>query len=231
MNDEEKKPEPSAEERLTRLGRVGSAQIRSGSHAPSRFIRIMRTVLPLVALAIIAVVFAWTSKNDDFTAPARQQEEQEQTIGKNELVNPRFESVDQKQQPFTITAERAVQGTDDEGMLILEKPIGDILLNDGAWLAIKANQGAYKEETQKLLLNGNVRLFHDTGYSMETEKLYVDLKNSTAMSDVDVYIQGPAGTLNAKGLQGDNQSGNLVFTGPALMVLYDAGNMNLERLR
>ena len=146
-------------------------------------------------------------------------------------MNPRFESLDRKQQPVTITAERAVQGEEDEDLLILEKPVADIGLEGGAWLAITAQVGTYKEEGQRLMLNGNVTLFHDLGYQMETQELSIDLANNSAVSKTDVYIQGPAGTIRAKGFEGSSIDDALVFAGPAQMIINDPGSANLERLQ
>ncbi len=220
-----------AQDRLGRLGGVVSSQPRKDTKRYSQFIRAMRLTLPIIALIIAAVVFVWTSKDSEPIISAPPPEQEHPAIGKNELVNPRFESMDRKNQPVTITAERAVQGEEDEDLLILEKPVADIGLESGAWLALTAQVGTYKEEGQMLMLNGNVTIFHDLGYQLETQELRIDLANSSAVSETDVYIQGPIGTIKAKGLNGDNMNGKLVFAGPAQMVIHDPGSTNLERLQ
>ncbi len=168
---------------------------------------------------------------ENIDLPAAITEQPSPQISKNELTNPRFESKDSRGQPFTITAQKAVQGQDNDGVLELEKPVADILLKSGAWLAISAEHGAYTEEVQSLKLQGDVRLFHDTGYELKTAQLDLDMLEAKAISNQDVYIQGPAGTLTAKGLKGDQTIGKLSFTGPAKLTLYDAGNMSLGRLK
>ncbi|GJL85590.1 MAG: hypothetical protein DHS20C02_13650 [Micavibrio sp.] len=188
----------------------------------SKFVRWMRLILPLTALIIVAVLFTWTRMEEEIAIPVQQQATTEKDIGKNELVNPRFESTDENKQPYTITAQRALQGEEDEKLVILERPVADMLLNSGNWIAVEADKGAYHQETQKLLLEGHVKLFHDEGYQMETAKLHVDVEQSLAWSDDDVYGQGPAGTLEAKGLKANNENGRLVFTGPAKLILNSA---------
>lgn len=205
-----------AAERLERLSRPQTAQAYNPRY--SRFIRWMRLVLPLVALAIATVVFAWSNMNDDNIIPV-QNAEAPRSIGKNELLNPRFESKDDKKQPYTITASRALQGETNEDLVILEEPLADIMLNNGSWVAIKAEQGAFRQDNQRLLLRGSVELFHDKGYQIQTAQLHVDMDKNTAWSETEVYGQGPAGTLEAKGLQADSTEGYLKFTGPAKLVL------------
>ena len=188
----------------------------------SSFIRSMRIALPLSALAIVAVLFSWNMMKPDQVIPVKD-EKTAAAIGKNELLDPRFDSVDDKNQPYTITAARALQGEKD-GMMLLDKPMADIVLNNGNWLAIQSDQGAYRQESQRLILKSNVELFHDEGYTMKTQELDVDLEAGTARSDVVVNAHGPLGTLNANGLQADSKTETLIFTGPAKLVLYDTGD-------
>lgn len=206
--------------RLRSLSR-GPVRARSLNTRYSAFIRSMRIVLPLFALGIIAALFSWNTLQPDQIAPIAA-EKAAPTIGKNELLNPRFDSVDDKNQPYTITAERALQGEND-GLMVLDNPMADVALNSGNWMAIKSEQGAFRQESQRLLLKSNVELFHDDGYTMKTQELDVDLEAGTARSDVKVDAHGPMGTIEASGLQADSKAETLIFTGPATLVLYDAG--------
>jgi lipopolysaccharide export system protein LptC len=184
----------------------------------SRLIRWMRLALPLAALAIAAIVFTWSGPHQTLLT-SNLQPELKKTIGKNELVNPRFENTDAENRPYTLTAKRAVQDEQDGNIVILENPVGDMMLDNGHWVAIESSEGIFQQTERKLLLRGNVRLFHDGGYQLDTPELHIDVQNSTAMSDKDVYGQGPEGTLEARGLEGNNATGNLIFKGPAKLVL------------
>lgn len=210
-------------ERLERLSAARDPKPATYNPKYSAFIRKMRLILPIIAVSLIAVVFAWSNMGDDNLITA-QSPEAPKTFGKNELLNPKFESVDDKKQPYTITAQRAVQGTNNEDMVILEQPLADMLLNSGNWVAIKAKEGAFSQKKNQLLLRGNVELFHDKGYQMTMAELHVDMDKNTARTDTDVNGQGPLGTLEAKGLNADNTKGYLSFTGPARLVLYQGEN-------
>ena len=54
---------------------------------------------------------------------------------------------------------------------------------------------------------------------MQTEKLLVNIKKRQAWSESDVYGQGPAGSLVAKGMQAYSDGGHLIFHGPVKLVL------------
>ena len=211
------------EERIARLS-AASGIVSPISYNPkySTYIRWLRRILPVIALVIVAVVFAWGNMNDPNIIPA-QDAHAPKTFGKNELLNPRFESLDKKNQPYTITAKRASQGESDDNLVMLEKPLADMMLNSGNWVAIKSKEGAFRQDTQRLFLRGDVELFHDRGYQMSMAELHIDLQANTAWSGTDVYGQGPAGTLTAKGLQANNVTGHLKFTGPAKLILTRTG--------
>ncbi|MEM7617858.1 MAG: LPS export ABC transporter periplasmic protein LptC [Pseudomonadota bacterium] len=185
----------------------------------SVFVRRMRLILPLIAVILIGVVFTWSNMGDE-TIISAEDPAAPKTIGKNELLNPKFESVDDKNQPYTIVAKRALQGNNNDDIVILEEPLADMLLNSGNWVAIKAKQGAFSQEKQSLLLRGDVELFHDKGYQMSMPELHVNMDKNTARTDKDVKGHGPLGTLEAKGLSADSAKGHLSFTGPAKLVLY-----------
>ena len=211
------------QDRLSGLSRDPS-QARKTDQGYSKFIKSMRLLLPIIALCILAVVLSWNMFKDDNLAPAIKDE---QTVaaraGKNELVNPRFESVDEKNQPYVITANRALQDMGDE-LMILEEPLADMLLESGNWMAIKSRQGAYTQEARKLLLKDNVEIFHDDGYTVKTSELNVDMAAGLTNTQTPIRGHGPMGTLDANGMEASTNAQILKFIGPAKIVIYDTGN-------
>ncbi len=215
-------PDPELRASSQRLNRLSAhAQKERGfNFRYSLFIRRMRVVLPLAALCIIAILFSWNMLKQDAIIPQKPETKDGQDVTKNELLDPRFDSVDQKNQPYSITAEKAVQAENDNQMILLEKPLADLTLNNGNWIAVEAQQGAYNQETQRLLLKGDVNLYHDTGYNLKMAELDVDVDQEKAWTETIVQGQGPMGLLDAKGMQADSKAGTLVFKGPAKLVLY-----------
>lgn len=214
-----------ARKRLAKLSRHQNRMAGANS-SYSSFVRRLRLILPLVAIAIIAALMTWPAQERQIAVLQQEQKQSLQNIRKNELSNPRFQSVDDKNQPYNITADKAIQASDDENILTLTMPVADMLLNSGSWIAIKSVDGTYWQEDEKLLLKNKVRLFHDDGYEMGMEELNIDLKTRTAISQTPVNGHGPAGTIQAAGLSGDNALGILAFTGPAKLVLKDAGSFD-----
>jgi len=214
--DQQSPVKPAARERLG--GFVSGSAPRTYSRTYSRFVRMMRLVLPLAAVAIVLLLFSWP-RLEETMAPIPDENMLPRHIAKNELLAPHFQSRDEKNQPFNINASRAVQSARDPDLILLERPEADMTLRDGTWLAAAADRGAYQQKSEILLLEGSVRLFHDLGYELKTEKLTVSLEDHKAWSDAAVYAQGPAGTLEATGLQANSAGNQLIFTGPARLVL------------
>lgn len=182
----------------------------------TRFVRRMRLVLPIAAFAIIAVLFAWPEM-DAPVLPAGK--DLPARAGQNEVVAPRFESRDDERQPYTVTAESAAQDAENSDLVRLEKPVADMTLNSGKWLAGEADLGIFSQSRRVLILDGHVRLNHDDGYELAADRVEIDLKNRSARSDAPIRGHGPAGTVEAKGFFAETDGAKLVFTGPARLVL------------
>lgn len=215
--------EPFDLSRLDALSTEG--QKRSLNHGYTRFIKALRIILPLVAVAMTVVVLTWEDAGKR-VAPLQKQDvaPQEDNV-QNELLAPVFNSVDEKNQPFTVTADRATQDRMNSNLLNLENPKAELLQLDGSKLNAEAAHGIYEQNTQKLNLAGHVVLSNSDGYTLTTEELRVDLVTQKAFSGKNVFVEGEAGTIESTGLEGDAASGSLIFTGPARVVLKNNGDV------
>tara|TARA_R110002124_G_scaffold287216_1_gene471468 strand:+ start:160009 stop:160881 length:873 start_codon:yes stop_codon:yes gene_type:complete len=210
---------------MRRRGAVRMGQRRNKSY--TKYVRRMRVLLPLLAMAVIVVLFVWSGDNDNLikTPPNKEDVIKQSSIGRNELLAPRFDTYDKDGRPYAITAERAYQTMDSTDIIYLEKPVADSTMGDGAWVALESVAGTYNQVEQTLFLEGNVKLFHDAGYSLLTDKLDIDLDKNKAVSNTAVAGQGPIGQLEASGMVADGLSNVLVFTGPAKITIYDTVKM------
>lgn len=202
---------------------LGARKISAaGAARHSRIVRVLRLVLPLVAVGIVGLLVSWPRVEERMLAPADTAAPAPQAVARNELINPRFESEDSDAQPYVVTAARAVQSTANPDIVMLEKPVGDLQLEKGGKVGAVAESGAYNQQAQTLTLEGHVKLTHDDGYEMTTEKLRVDMGARTVWSDTKVTGHGPAGTLEATGVKAAMADGQVIFTGPARLVLREA---------
>jgi lipopolysaccharide export system protein LptC len=184
----------------------------------SFLVRKLRLILPLVIVAIFVALLAW-SDSDKTVKAVPKEDVSPETMGKNELLNPKFEAEDEKQQPYTITATKAFQEPDNLDLVILDKPVADISLKDGSWIALESQDGKFTQSAGDLSLDGDVKLYHDDGYELRTSHVDINIRDQVVTSTSPVSGQGPAGDITASGLTAKGQDGTLVFTGPAKLVL------------
>lgn len=197
------------------------------SRSYSRFVGAMKVLLPMGALVLIALVVAWPYlENSDgkfrigFSTLVSTEAESPN------MVNPRLVGTDSSDQPFSLTADLALNvrlqkdfwenGTPVE----LEMPKADLTLEDGSWLVLTANSGLLTPAEKTLELFGEVTMFHDLGFELRTSQAVIDLEAGAALSDRPTEGQGPFGTLNAEGMQLTDKGRNILFTGKARMLLY-----------
>lgn len=187
----------------------------------SRFVHMMKWLLPGVALLLIAVIMAWPYlRTEDlrfrisFAAMIADQTEDPS------MVNPRYLGIDKDDQAYSVTADLARKLTGNTLSVELEMPKADITLNDGTWLVLTAENGIYQRQQQTLDLIGAVNLFHDSGYEFRTAKARLDLEKGTAAGDQAVHGQGPFGDLKAEGFIMVEKGKTIVFKGKSKLLIY-----------
>lgn len=192
----------------------------SGRNRYSLFVGLMKVVLPALAVALILLIVIWPQLNFDKSRfRVRVSDISLEQADSLAMLNARFEGLDEKNQPFSLTADEATQTAQQEGLIHLELPKGDITLEDGTWLAMNAREGVYSRDAQLLDLTGAVTLFHDRGFELRTEAAQVDLKAGSAEGFETVEGQGPFGALVAEGFQMLDRGERIIFTGKSRVVL------------
>jgi lipopolysaccharide export system protein LptC len=177
----------------------------------------LRVLLGLAILAVLVAVLLWPifdSPSHDVAPPPP-----DVSTVNNELVNPKFEAVDGSGQPFTLTADLAVQNRDHADLVDLTAPQGVLHLTTGATLTLTAPRGFYRQDQKVLDLAGGVTLISSEGHRATTEAVTLDLTHSTLEGHRPVTVDSPLGTLQAARVSGTGAGMVLTFHGPATMIL------------
>jgi lipopolysaccharide export system protein LptC len=191
--------------------------------AYSRAVAWMKILLPLAAVAVIAVLFVSAQKPGDLTKIFTAEELVALGAGLR-LDNPRFAGVTPEGEPFAIRAEWALPDGAMPSFVDLERPEGEIVMNDGRTLSAKADTGRMHREQKKLVLKGTVVLDTSDGYHIETGELEIDLDAKTAHGPGAVSGSGPGGQIEAgsfraeAGEEGD-RDGKIWFENRVRLVL------------
>lgn len=185
------------------------------------FVRVARLALPVAALVLVGVVVArLTVDPEQQEITALPEVEETKTIpGQIEIVKAKYEGVDAEGRAYTLTADTATRLPDDPNRILLKKPLADIVLGDGKWLAARAESGVYDTASQRLNLSGGIAVFHDAGYEAALQDIDIDIKARNAATARAVSAKGPSGSLVASRLEIKENSNLIVFGGPATLTL------------
>lgn len=202
-------------------------QIVAVSERYSRFVGLMKLMLPLSATALVAIVITWpylSGREDGIPLSFASV-----GLGLDEnvfMTNARYMGSDDKDQPYTLTAEIITEEEGANDAIHLTKPQADIMLNDGSWLALTANSGILLRESEQLFLEGQVNFFSDAGYEFRTSRAEINLASKRVHGEEPIEGQGPFGILNADSFRFENQGNTMFFEGRVRMTFYpDAGDM------
>ncbi len=189
----------------------------------SRFVGLMRYLLPAVALVMVIAVIAWPDlykHGENIVAlPGPSGPDGELTMEK-----PRYIGKDGKGRPFVVTAETATQDAKDKRQVTLSALQADLTMSDGTWVTIGADEGIYHQGRKTLDLIGNVNVFSDQGYEFHGQAAVVDLEANTVTSTDPVQGQGPFGLLNANAMKIFNKDQRIVFSRGVRLTLYPGGS-------
>ena len=192
----------------------------------SRFVNMMKFLLPIIALILISLIFLWPNLNpDDLKFKLSFSALKLNILNQPSLVNPRYYSADSSNQNFSITADlvkrqKKVENGENTEILRLDRPKADIMMKDGTWLVLTAEKGVFTKSEQKLDLEGNVNLFHDSGFEFSTSKAQFNLENGTAKGINNIKGQGPFGQLRGEGFHLLNKGQIFYITGKSSLVIY-----------
>jgi lipopolysaccharide export system protein LptC len=208
MRPETHPPLGLAERRFLRL---------SGGY--SRFVSAMKLLLPAVAVGLVLLVAVWPrlqlSLEHLRAAVPRLDLSEARDL---RMVNAHYAGIDKRHRPFVLTAEVARQ-TQANDLTSLEGPKADITLKSGAWLALTGDTGVYMSPGQLLDLFGNVKLFHDRGYELNTDSAHLDMAVGTAEGNDPVQGQGVFGDIASQGFRLLDHGQIIIFTGKAKLHL------------
>lgn len=197
----EAKPGANARRGLDGLAPRNLDAVAQVATRTSEFVRFMKVGIPLAAVILAGTMVIWPQfqKRDEgfrvtFTTVP-------QTNEALTMEKPRYQGLDQRNRPYLVTAERAIQDPGDNRLISLDHPQGDMTASDGSWITLAANNGIYNQETRLLMLQGDINIYSDRGIEFHALSAELDLGNSTVASDEKVWGHGAFGAIRANGLR------------------------------
>lgn len=192
----------------------------AGSEAKrSRLVGLMKIALPIAAMSLAGLVLAWPqfARKAGFLINFADVDVRDGTLT---MHKARFRGADKSGQPFLVTAENANQEMTGEKLILLDQVAADMTRRDGNWVSLTADTGVYNQSSERLVLNGNVNVFSDSGFEMHGSVAEIEMKAGTIVSNDHVWGQGPLGTLTAGNMKVYDKGARVVFEGRVKTVLH-----------
>ncbi|MDB2414708.1 LPS export ABC transporter periplasmic protein LptC [Rickettsiales bacterium] len=190
----------------------------------SRVVVVIKAVLlfgAIVLLLVLSIFPMVNSVHDQYRLTFSHVEQVEKNGEKQtQMLNPRFQGIDEDGQPYNVTADIAIRDKNDK--LYLHNINADMTLKDGTWLSLLSSQAKFSPEEKVLDVSGAVSLFTARGYELATESVHIDLKNQKVIGNEMVQCQGPVGTIKADRFSVLGNGDVINFSGNVKIKLYPA---------
>ncbi|MGF1560902.1 MAG: LPS export ABC transporter periplasmic protein LptC [Geminicoccaceae bacterium] len=184
----------------------------------SRFVDIMRWVLPASALGLAALVIAWPSiYGSGLIAPALRTVED---LGAQSMriERPQYKGRTGNGDVYEVTAASAFLNPQDPDTIFLE--FLDAELEGATPVQLKSLNATYYRDKELLTLGGGIELRARDGYRFVTDSARVDLAKGQVDGEVAVQGSGPAGRIRADAFRVRDGGDFLRFEGNVHTVLY-----------
>jgi lipopolysaccharide export system protein LptC len=183
-------------------------------------ITVTKWILPMAAMGLLALIALWPEISRTAAKARLSMAHVSGELDGGKLIDARYNGVDEKGRPYTVTAATAWQIDPERVGLTLPK--GDITLQNGTWLMLTSKQGTFVQHANQLDLVKDVTLYRDDGTTVHTESASIDLKAGAAAGSEPVHAEGPFGVLDAEGFTVMDTGTAIDFSGPAHVVLNGA---------
>jgi lipopolysaccharide export system protein LptC len=182
--------------------------------AHDRIVRWSKIILPSAVGALIAILALAPLDKEGDVSFILDKKKVENAPERMRVETARYVGADNKGQKFSITAQRAIQRTSEVPIVDIEGMLAELALANGP-LMIAANRGRYDLDTQKVAVNGPVRVLGPDGYRLETRDVQVDLKARQVTSSGPVSGQLRLGHFQAGQMHADLGERKVVLDGGA----------------
>jgi lipopolysaccharide export system protein LptC len=182
--------------------------------AHDRLVRWSKIALPsAVGVLIALLMLAPLDKKDDVSF-ILDKKKVEQAPERMRVEAARYSGTDDKGRMFLMTANRAIQRSADVPLVDINGMFARLALEQGP-LFIAANAGRYNIDTQRVAIDGPVRVAGPDGYRLATRDVTVDLKGRQLASAGPVSGQMRLGNFQAGQLKADLNERKVVLDGGA----------------
>ena len=206
--------EPLSAAGLARSRRDWSSRARADLRQTERythFVVIAKRGLLIAAAVLVTAVLAYSLQPRQNGNQIAFSFKNIQVLGNDlAMTSPRLTGVDEKGDPYIVTAEKAIQDRLNAKRARLMNVQGDVTLKDGTWVSGTAPSGNLDAAKKLLTLKGAISVFSDNGYEAHTTAANINMDTGMITGNRTVAGQGPLGTFRADSFEIDRKK-NLIY--------------------
>lgn len=150
--------------------------------------RLLKTVLPVLAFAMAASFIAYSYRTSP-DAIAVSADGAAYSDGKLVMANPKLDGFTKDNRPYNMTAARAIQDFQNEGIVELEGINAKLPMDEGNWASVTAPGGTYDRDKNTLDINGIMIITTSDGMVAKLKSAYLDIGQGGMKTDEAVDIQ------------------------------------------
>lgn len=181
-------------------------------------VRVAKYVLPVVALGLLSSIALWPELSRT-VANGRVTWRRLTAISTSAgtMLQPRYHGLDERGRPYTVSADTANRV--GPLRIDLKAPVGDVTLENGTWMLLRARSGVFMQHVNELDLQDHVFLYRGDGTTMTSATATMNLKQGAGTSSDYTHAEGPFGVLDAQGFTMVDKGAVVQFHGPAKLVM------------
>nr|WP_082766130.1 LPS export ABC transporter periplasmic protein LptC [Paramesorhizobium deserti] len=196
-----------------------SAAVFQAAQRHSGRVRVLKTALPLAAVAV-AGVFSWFTFLAAPTAPVTIQVGTTETEdGKLVMTNPKLDGFTKENLPYTMTAARAMQDVTNNGVITLENIDAELPLGPDQRAKIEAKSGIYDNANGRLQLDKDFTVTTNSGLKAKLKSADVNISTGRITTDQPVDIQNGDAHISADKMQIQDNGDVMVFENKVKLVI------------
>ena len=173
----------------------------------SRFVKVIKIVLPLLAIALLSTVFLF-QRDQGFDGQVVFSDIDRNGLSDGLTVrNPEITGVSSGGDAFRISAETAVPDGPRPKEIRFTGLNARTDYQSGETLTVEADQGVVDVREQRMEVDGNVVIDTSNGYRGETDQAVVNIRDGLFESPGPITIDGPMGTIDAGRMRIEERDG------------------------
>ncbi len=184
-------------------------------------VRVLKTALPVAAIAL-AAVFSWYTFLATPAAPVKVEVNNGGESGKLVMSNPQLNGYTKDNRPYSMIAAKAIQDAKNSGAIALEGISAELPVGDNGNAKVEAASGVYDNANGRLQLDKDFTVTTNEGLHAVMRSADVNLKSGQVTTDKPVEIRNGSTEISADTMQ-IKESGKVVIFENKVRVVIDGG--------